>query len=211
MFIFSSLIEKFKSVKDFRSPQGKRHKLHIVLTIIMISMLGGHTTYKQSEQFIQENQQKLIKCLNLVNKKLPSYSTIRRVMMGIKEEEIIASKNDYLITVKRNQIKLFEKLESLSKKEMPLSISESIDNSHGRKITRRILVFSGEIVKHKNYPHLKSFIKVIRSGKRGEKKYEETVYYISSQKLKAEIFAEKIKDHWLIENQVHWVKDVIEQ
>jgi predicted transposase YbfD/YdcC len=127
----------------------------------------------------------------------------------ITTKEIIASKNDYLITVKRNQIKLFEKLESLSQKEKPFSVSESIDNSHSRQITRKISVFSGEIVKHQNYPHLKSFIKVIRNGKRGEKKYEETVYYISSQKLKAEIFAEKIKGHWLIENQLHWVKDVI--
>jgi predicted transposase YbfD/YdcC len=311
MFIFSSLIQKFKTVKDFRSPQGKRHSLDLVLTIILLSMLCGNTTYKQIEQFRAENEQKLIKSLNLVSQKLPSYSTIRRVMMGIKEEkinalfnyfvseiyadkddldwiaidgktlkntinnygekkqnqlimvsffsqntrliinsdsfegkkgseihqvqamikqcglinkvftldalhcnkittkEIISSKNDYLITVKRNQIKLFEKLESLSKKEKPLSVSESIDNSHSRKITRKISVFDGEIVKHKNYPHLKSFIKVIRSGNRGKKPYEETVYYISSLKVKAEIFAQKIKNHWLIENQLHWVKDVI--
>ncbi|MFM6509030.1 MAG: transposase, partial [Dolichospermum sp.] len=33
--------------------------------------------------------------------------------------------------------------------------------------------------------------------------------YISSKKLTAEIFAQKIQEHWLIENQVHWVKDVI--
>jgi predicted transposase YbfD/YdcC len=33
-------------------------------------------------------------------------------------------------------------------------------------------------------------------------------YYISSEKLNAEIFAERIKGHWLTENQVHWVKDV---
>lgn len=309
--MITSLIEKFKTVKDFRSLQGKRHSLDIILTIIMLSMLCGNVTYKEIEQFIKENEQKLITSLKIVKKKLPSYSTIRRVMIGIKKEEInalfqsfiseiyaykkdvdwipidgktlkntinnygnkkqnklimvsffsqntrliinndsfegkkgseihkvqtmirecglinkvftldalhcntittkeiISSKNDYLITVKRNQIKLFEKLESLSKKEKPLSISSSIDNSHGRKIKRKILVFDGLIVKHRNYPHLKSFIKVIRSGKRGKKSYKETVYYISSLEFKAEIFAQKIKNHWLIENQVHWVKDVI--
>jgi predicted transposase YbfD/YdcC len=41
-----------------------------------------------------------------------------------------------------------------------------------------------------------------------EEFYPLTVYYISSQKLKVEIFAQRIKGHWLIENQVHWVKDV---
>jgi hypothetical protein len=83
-------LKNSKPPVDFRSPQGKRHSLHIVLTIILLSMLGGHTTYKQIEQFIAENQQKLIKSLNLVNQKLPSYSTIRRVIRGIKEEEINA-------------------------------------------------------------------------------------------------------------------------
>lgn len=39
MFIFSSLIEKFKTVKNFPSPQGKRHQLHIVLSISTISVL----------------------------------------------------------------------------------------------------------------------------------------------------------------------------
>ncbi|WP_446363808.1 transposase [Coleofasciculus chthonoplastes] len=35
------------------------------------------------------------------------------------------------------------------------------------------------------------------------------IYYISSKKLTAQIFAEKIQQHWGIENQVHWVKDVV--
>ena len=55
----------------------------------------------------------------------------------------------------------------------------------------------------------KSFIKVERMGFRGDKEYSQTLYYISSKKLTAEIFAQKIQEHWLIENQVHWVKDVI--
>jgi hypothetical protein len=55
-----------------------------------------------------------------------------------------------------------------------------MDNSHGRFVTRTLSVFDGDIVKHKNYPHLKSFIKVERSGKRGKKLYSKTVYYASS-------------------------------
>jgi hypothetical protein len=86
--MITSLIEKFTTVKDFRSAQGKRHKLELVLSIILLAMLCGNATYKQRDQFIKENQQKLITSLNIVSQKLPSYSTIRRVIMGIKKEEI---------------------------------------------------------------------------------------------------------------------------
>ncbi len=39
--------------------------------------------------------------------------------------------------------------------------------------------------------------------------YEETAYYISSLTESAQVFAKIIRGHWKIENQLHWVKDVI--
>lgn len=124
-------------------------------------------------------------------------------------QAIIDSKNDYLITVKGNQIKLHNRLKKLARTQKPLTVYQSKDNSHGRYVIRNISVFDGRHVNHKNYPHLRSFIEVERIGFRGNQEYHQTLYYISSQKLSAEIFAEKIRKHWLIENQLHWVKDVI--
>ena len=48
---------------------------------------------------------------------------------------IIESKNDYLITVKANQIKLFNRLKDLAKVEEPISRYQEIDKSHGRQIS----------------------------------------------------------------------------
>ena len=50
---------------------------------------------------------------------------------------IIESKNDYLITVKANQIKLFNRLKDLAKVEEPISRYQEIDKSHGRQITAK--------------------------------------------------------------------------
>ena len=50
---------------------------------------------------------------------------------------IIESKNDYLITVKANQIKLFNPLKDLAKVEEPISRYQEIDKSHGRQITAK--------------------------------------------------------------------------
>ena len=48
---------------------------------------------------------------------------------------IIESKNDYLITVKANQIKLFNRLKDLAKAEEPISRYQEIDKSNGRQIS----------------------------------------------------------------------------
>ena len=49
---------------------------------------------------------------------------------------IIESKNDYLITVKRNQIKLYNRLKELEKIRKPVSVYQSSDKSHGRYVIR---------------------------------------------------------------------------
>lgn len=60
----------------------------------------------------------------------------------------------------------------------------------------------------KEWRGLKRIIVVKRWGLRGEKPYEETSYYISSLKAGAAIFDTGIRQHWAIENKLHWVKDV---
>ena len=52
-----------------------------------------------------------------------------------KTQMIIESQNDYLITVKANQIKLFNPLKDLAKVEEPISRYQEIDKSHRRQIS----------------------------------------------------------------------------
>ena len=59
---------------------------------------------------------------------------------------------------------------------------------------RKISVFKAEKIKHKNYPHIQSFIKVGRTGLRGNKKSEETLYYISSKVLPSKKMQQKLED-----------------
>lgn len=123
---------------------------------------------------------------------------------------IIESQNDYIIAVKKNQKKLYDLLE-LKRKTTPvasLNISSSL--SRGRTINRTVEVFKDLSCINQNYWRgIKSLICVSRRGKRGQKDYEERVYYLSSLEMTAAEFGQKIREHWLIENQLHWVKDVL--
>lgn len=122
---------------------------------------------------------------------------------------IFDSQNDYLITVKKNQKSLYEKLETRAKISSPLSQQRSEETSHGRKIVRTVSVFDVPEKLQQPWKYSQCFIQVKRSGMRGVKPYEQTAYYLSSRRENAQVFMNKIQGHWRIENQLHWVKDVI--
>ncbi len=86
--MINTILETLKKVKDFRQNQGKRHEIWVVLSIIVLSILTRNCSYKQIKIFSNNNQEQLINILNIPSKKLPSYSTIRRVMMELFESEI---------------------------------------------------------------------------------------------------------------------------
>ena len=50
---------------------------------------------------------------------------------------------------------------------------------------------------------------VERKGTHCGKRFEETISYLSSLDLDANQFAHRIRDHGQVENQPHWIKDVV--
>lgn len=98
------------------------------------------------------------------------------------------------------------------KRESCESVDQHIsqDNTKGRRIIRQVEVFDNLSCINQNYwKGIQSFVCVTRSGMRSGKPYSERVYYISSLKLSAEEFERRIREHWLIENQNHWIRDVL--
>ena len=63
--MINTIFERLKKVKDFRQDQGKRHKIWVVLSMTVLSILTGNSSYKQIEMFSKNNQDQLINILNL--------------------------------------------------------------------------------------------------------------------------------------------------
>ena len=253
------LIEKLKKVKDFRNPSGRRHQLWVVLLIIILGIMQSYTGYRAIGDFAKYNQALLTKYFKLPSEKMPSYSTIRRILMGLdwsglldifnewaKEEyhdkegldwiavdgkclrntvinhdeatqnfvmfasffsqetgivlhlerwenkkssevhqvqdmvrdteltdknftldalhsnrvtpqEIIDSNNDYLITLKANQLNLYKHVEEVTKNSQPVSVDCDEDKSHGRDIIRLTSVFNVTHPFNTIWEHIKSY------------------------------------------------------
>jgi predicted transposase YbfD/YdcC len=59
------------------------------------------------------------------------------------------------------------------------------------------------------WPGLQAIGRVQAERRMGEAHSSETRYYLLSQMMTAEQFGRVVRSHWGIENQVHWVLDVV--
>ncbi len=122
---------------------------------------------------------------------------------------ILESGNDYVITVKANQPRLLAQLKTKTKHQKPCHRFVDVEKIRGRTTCRIGQVFTELKSIALDWVGAQSLVQVERIGRSSGKQYLQTNYYISSVVSKATTFADGIRQHWGIENRLHWVKDVI--
>ena len=78
-----SLIDYLKEIPDERDAGGRRHPLWLILLIMILGIMSGYWGYRGLGRFVERHRRQLIDTLNIPQARVPSYSTIRRVMMQI--------------------------------------------------------------------------------------------------------------------------------
>jgi predicted transposase YbfD/YdcC len=124
---------------------------------------------------------------------------------------------DYVLALKGNQGTLhkdvelfFEDAQQCNFKDIPHDSFETTDGDHGRVEVRRYVTVSdlGWLEDQAKWKNL-NLIGMVQSERHlGEKITRETRYFISSLPNDAKRFGEAVRDHWRIENQLHWVLDI---
>lgn len=84
----NTLIDYLKLISDPRKKKGTRHPLWLVLLIIIMGMMSGYCGYRQLGRFIERHRKSLIELLNIPQARVPSYSTLRRVMLNLDYLEL---------------------------------------------------------------------------------------------------------------------------
>ena len=152
-------------------------------------------------------------------------------------DEVRQQKADYLVPVKGNQRWSVKELkERFNKKNAAKhwNSAETIEKSHGRIEKRECVVMPAALVSDtfkKQWKDVQTigFIRRKRTvkdnrytlqetGSDGKQSYrlnhgrvkktEQVVYFVSSKKLKAEEAMHLLREHWEIENKLHWTLDV---
>ncbi len=149
-----------------------------------------------------------------------SGSTITIDAMGCQKkiaEKIIDNNANYALALKQNHGDLyddvdlfFQNIKKTDVKELSENYFESVDGDHGRVEIRRHWITSDTdwIVDKPLWAGLQSIGMVERERHIKDKISCETSYYLLSDKWNGEDFAKRIRDHWGVENKLHWVLDV---
>lgn len=92
----------------------------------------------------------------------------------------------------------------------PKSTCETYEEKRGRCEWRLVELYTNEAELPKGWNNITRLVKVRRWGTRQGKYYEEVSFYVLSKPIdSAQTVAKGIRGHWGIENNLHWVKDVI--
>lgn len=133
--------------------------------------------------------------------------------MGTQKEiakKIINEKADYILALKGNHSNLEEEVESIFKVQKNDSKDEDVDKGHGRIEIRKCDVITDlDFLEDKEqWQGMSSIVRIRSTRIIRDKTASETRLYISSLKSSAKDFNRYIRQHWGVENSLHYTLDV---
>jgi predicted transposase YbfD/YdcC len=139
-------------------------------------------------------------------------------------QKVVDKKADYILALKGNQGTLRDDVERFATEQKSKSFQDAVvshhrtvDGEHGRIETRDITVLHDIdwLQENHRWPGLKSIVMVqgtreIPGSSPGTSTIAcETRFYITSLALAASLISPLIRDHWAVENSLHWVLDMV--
>jgi predicted transposase YbfD/YdcC len=157
---------------------------------------------------------KLLKMLDLTG------ATVTIDAMGCQKEiaQVITEQGaDYVLALKKNHSNLYEDVtlflddaQATDFAEIDHDYHETVDGDHGRIETRRYWITSAIdwLGAKASWANLQSLGLVESRREIGEKVEIERRYYLVSLPADGIRFGEAVRQHWGVENELHWVLDV---
>ena len=149
-------------------------------------------------------------------------TTVTIDAMGCQKEiarQIVAAKGHYVLALKENHSRLYDQTKALLDEAILENFQglkhdyhQTTEGDHGRIETRKVWVCDDLrwIKAAADWPGLRQVVVVESCREIYGKLTTERRYYIASHRtLDAQRTGEAIRHHWGIENQVHWVLDVV--
>lgn len=135
-------------------------------------------------------------------------------------KQIVERGGDYLLAVKENQERLYQDLVGLFSydqehhfQDAPYQFAKTVNKNHGRTEIRQCWTTSdveylNTLRDPQKWQGLSSIVMIVAERITDRHTSTETRYYISSLPANAEQHLQATRDHWGIENHLHWVLDV---
>jgi len=132
-------------------------------------------------------------------------------------QQIVDGKGDYVLALKANHLKLHEAVEELfldhfedDFARIPVSRYEESETGHGRIEQRSYfqLTVPKDLQGRDEWAGLKTIGIAVRIYQQNGKEKSDVRYYLCSMRRNGKLFANAVRDHWGIENKLHWCLDM---
>jgi predicted transposase YbfD/YdcC len=127
---------------------------------------------------------------------------------------ILSQQGDFVVQLKANQKKLYQHVqEAFSRQYSNPELAEYVEKNsgHGRQEVRRVMQINADLPTElkQRWPHVKSLIEIGSERTINGETSCDARWYLSSLPVEPKAAAHIIRSHWGIENQLHWVLDVV--
>ena len=193
------------------TPSGKKHAL-----VQSVSVWVGSLSLSFGQVAVAEKSNEITAIPAVLATLEAPGSIITIDAIGCQKEIvriIVEKKCDYVIALKKNQGTLYEQVSDwMEKQKGTIKPFETIEKGHGRIETRKVYVCENhhEFLESTNdWNSLNTLIMVERTRWIKEIETTSKVFYISSLiNPSSEDIGLIVRNHWSIENQLHWQLDV---
>jgi len=189
--------------------------------IHMVSAFASGAKLILAQQVVDEKSNEITAIPKLLNLLDLRGHVVTIDAMGTQKtiaKQIIEQGGDYILALKGNQGRLNEDVRLFLETEVDRvdirgieDDHSDVDKGHGRIETRRCFVSSqiDWLSQKEEWAGLKTIIMVEETQEMKGKQSRERRFFISSLPPNAQRISSAIRAHWAIENQVHWVLDVV--
>lgn len=120
---------------------------------------------------------------------------------------------NYVLALKKNQSKLFAEVERRFARKGERDVAEQLQEAtHDRREKRRATVMRDKtLAAQHNFPAIAAIARVTCWRRRKGQPADKPVvrYFLLSKYISAKKLLEIVRAHWTVENQMHWVLDVV--
>ncbi len=197
-----------KALRGTREP-GKATLVH------MVSAWASANNLVLAQRRVDEKSNEITAIPKLLDALALSGTVVTLDAMGCQKsiaEKIVAKQADYVLAVKENQGHLLEEIRDSFRMLPADAVAEEIDCERGRVESRRCSVIAdlSLVERASEWASLQGLVRIEaeRFHKTTGKTERETRFYITSLKPEAERLNQAIRQHWSIENKLHWALDV---
>lgn len=204
-----------KTVRRSADKKGSKAAIH------MVSAFAARQRLVLGQVKVAEKSNEIVAIPRLLDMLSIEGAVVTIDAMGCQRDiaqKIIDKKADYILALKGNQGSLREDVELFVAEQKAngfqdtaVSRDQTVDGDHGRIETRTTTVIHDAVwlQERHRWPGLAAVL-VVDSTRETDGKVEyESRFYITSLLLSAAQTGPMVRDHWAIENSLHWVMDMV--